>query len=55
MQHVIFCVLLCIFTNNIHVSVKNSSAEGTCLCNNKAIVPEKDLEMPIAKTNPLMT
>ena len=27
---VIFCTLVCIFTNNIHSSVKNSSAEGTC-------------------------
>ena len=27
---VIFCVLLCIFTNDIYASVKNSSAEGTC-------------------------
>ena len=25
-----FCALLCIFTNDINVSVKNSSAEGIC-------------------------
>ena len=25
------CELLCKFTNDIHVSVKNSSTEGTCL------------------------
>ena len=24
-----FCVILCIFTNDIHVSVKNSSADDT--------------------------
>ena len=28
--HKFFSVLLCVFTNNIHVSLKNSSAEGTC-------------------------
>ena len=31
MPQVIFGALLCKFTNNIHVSVKNSSAEGTCI------------------------
>ena len=29
MPQVIVCALLCIFTNNIHVNVKNSSADGT--------------------------
>ena len=28
--NVIVCALLCLFTNNIHVNVKNSSAESTC-------------------------
>ena len=37
MPQVIFCALLCIFTNNIQVSVKNSSAEGTCLIQNDRI------------------
>ena len=32
MPQVIFCALLCIFTNNIHESAKNSSAGGTCVC-----------------------
>ena len=27
-----FCTLLCLFTSDIHVSVKNSSAEGICIC-----------------------
>ena len=31
MPQAIFCALLCIFTNDIHVSVKNPSAEGTSL------------------------
>ena len=35
MPQVIFCALLCIFTNNIHVTVKNSSA-GTCLIKKNA-------------------
>ena len=29
MPQVIFCALLCIFTKDSHVSVKNSSFEGT--------------------------
>ena len=32
---VIFCALPCIFTKSIHVNVKNSTAEGTCLFTNK--------------------
>ena len=31
MPQVIFCAFLCIFTNNIHVNVKNSSAEVVLL------------------------
>ena len=35
MPQVIFCALLCIFTNNIHASVKDSSDEGTCFMKKK--------------------
>ena len=36
-QQVIFGALLCIFTESIHVNVKNSTAEGTCCLQTKAI------------------
>ena len=36
--HVIVCALLCIITNNIHVGVENSNAEGTC-SRNEIVVP----------------
>ena len=36
-KQVIFCALLCIFTNNIHV--KNSSAEGACKYDKYSVSP----------------
>ena len=48
-MQVIFCAVLCIFTNDIHVSVKNSSASGTCVILNYHRIFKKGSDLLITK------
>ena len=52
-----FCTLLCIFTNNIHVIVKNSSAKGTCFQyvkrqQTQLTITKSCLQLPLDISNP---
>ena len=43
MPQVIFYALLCMFMNNIHASVKDSSNEGTCFMKQKNSDQDNDI------------
>ena len=45
MPQVIFCELPCNFTNNIHVSAKNSSAKGNCYIKKSSVNVRFDFEI----------